>query len=366
MPSTHPIYAAAGAALLIFIFVDVILTTIHVGGGPITRLLVGRLWRLARATHHRSRGSHRAMGIAGLACVLLTVWLWVLGLWMGWWLVFMGDPHAVLDAQLRTPVGSVERLYFTGFTVFTLGNGELIPSGRFWQITTAIASFSGFFLVTFVVTYLMPVVQAASQHRALANRITAIGANPTEILASSFEEGAFDTLWRQLDSVLDQVSTIAQQHRAYPVLHFFHPRDARSSAAVALARLNEALWIVELGLVDERTAPPISLVRQYRRLLDQFVISLGIERHDDETSPPLPAFTLLTREGIELDETSAIREAFDDERVVRQRCLMHALVHAHGWPWDAVVGEEDASREEAEERDERAAADGEERRADAA
>lgn len=55
---------------------------------------------------------------------------------------------AVRDAANGEPAGLVDRLYFTGYTVFTLGNGDFKPGSGIWQIATGAAAGTGLFLVT--------------------------------------------------------------------------------------------------------------------------------------------------------------------------------------------------------------------------
>lgn len=51
------------------------------------------------------------------------------------------------------PAGTVERLYFTGYTVFTLGNGDFRPGAGTWQLATVAATGTGLVLITLAITY---------------------------------------------------------------------------------------------------------------------------------------------------------------------------------------------------------------------
>ncbi|XVH33461.1 ion channel (plasmid) [Haloferacaceae archaeon DSL9] len=46
-------------------------------------------------------------------------------------------------------------MYFTGYTIFTLGNGDFYPTAANWQVTTVLTSASGLLLITLIVTYVL-------------------------------------------------------------------------------------------------------------------------------------------------------------------------------------------------------------------
>jgi hypothetical protein len=54
----------------------------------------------------------------------------------------------------------VNKIFYTGYTLSTLGLGDMEPEGNFWDILTAILSFTGLILISIAITYLIPVVSA--------------------------------------------------------------------------------------------------------------------------------------------------------------------------------------------------------------
>jgi hypothetical protein len=56
-----------------------------------------------------------------------------------------------------TPTTVVNKIFY-GYTLSTLGLGDMEPEGNFWDILTAILSFTGLILIS--ITYLIPVVSA--------------------------------------------------------------------------------------------------------------------------------------------------------------------------------------------------------------
>src|SRR4051812_23096467 len=141
-----------GAAIILVATLDPLWTTIWVDGhaGPLTSRFgraVDRL--LARII---PSDDHRLLSLSGPVVLVTTVLFWALLLWTGWVVLFSADATALLDPHTNVRATLAGRIYFTGYTMFTLGNGDFAPQGGFWQITTSFTSLSGLFLLTLSVT----------------------------------------------------------------------------------------------------------------------------------------------------------------------------------------------------------------------
>lgn len=160
---------AVGLLLVAAALVDLAWTTVAAGSGagPITGRLAGRLWRIALAIHHR-RPSHALLTFAGVLVVFAVLLSWIILVLAGWVLVFSSADGAVRGAHSQAPANLVGRLYFSGYTVFTLGNGDYAPGDGLWQLATIFAVGAGLILVTLSITYLVPVAAAVAARRQLA------------------------------------------------------------------------------------------------------------------------------------------------------------------------------------------------------
>lgn len=333
MPTFHLLYAVLGAVILAYLALDVVWTTLHRGGGPTTRAMVHPLWRLTMRTRHRGLASHRVMSILGVVLVVATVGIWIVLLWLGWTLVFLGAPQAVVGSSPETVATFFERVYFVGFTVFTLGIGDFKPGDTPWQILTAVASMSGFILVTFCVTYLMPVVQAAVMKSAFASRISAFGDSPVELLKACVEEGDTSGLETLVAASANELAEVSHLHDTFPVLHFFHPVDPRSSLSLSVARLDDALRIARLASRDRVCRQGVCT--QWSVLVERFVCSVGVPSNHDLDPPPVPKIDSLTNT-LPTVSSEAFQRGMDEDR--EQRARLHSLVRHHGWMWEAVDG----------------------------
>ena len=315
--------AAIGTLLVLVALYDVVKTTLSAqGGAPVTSALSAGLWGLlGRGPAHGL--PRRAAGGAVLTAVPVA---WTLLLWAGWTLVFASDSGAVVDASSQAPADLPARVYFVGFTLFTLGNGDYVPASPTWRVLTAVASFSGLFLVTLAITYLLPVVQAVADKRSLAGRIHSLGATGAAIAGHAPSA----SLERQLESVASDLTLHAERHLVYPVLHYFESDEARTALAPRLAALSDALLLLHHGL-PEADRPDSTALGSVEGALDDYLGTVrGSLVSPSEDAPPPPPAAGLSRTAPDADDTLA--EAARQR--TRQRRLLHAIVRqsGHGWP----------------------------------
>ncbi len=162
----------------------------------------------------------------GSLCLLSISASWIALLWLGWWLLFTAHPASIVHSSTGAVASATERVYFIGFTLFTLGNGDFVPTGRTLAGGDGAGLIERPLFVTLSITYLTPVLSATMDKRQLAAVIHDLGVTPTEIVANSWDGEGFDDLMSQLSlSIGPKLHLHAERHLAYPVLHYFHSRD---------------------------------------------------------------------------------------------------------------------------------------------
>lgn len=324
-----------GLGLLALLVVDVVKTTLGEGGGPLTKRASAGLWRVALHVTNRPRGrSHRLLAWAGLGVVHFIIGTWVLLLWAGWSLVFVGANPPVVLLQNGQPAGFLETIYFAGSSVFTLGFGDYAFQVESWQLLSTVAGFSGLFIVTLAITYLTPVVQAATQRRQLAAYLTTLGRSPSEMLEHTWNGSDWSSLEPHLVSVTSQITYLDQRHLAYPVLHFFHSPSRISSTASSIAALDEALTILEYGVQDSARIDQ-GIYHPVRTAISTLLATLQ-EAYIPPADhvPPLSSLHTLREAGLPvLDDTEFEMRA---SGIADRRRLLLGFVENDGWSWDSV------------------------------
>ena len=324
-----------GTLLILLVGYDAIRTTLSASSaGPITNRLMNAVWwLLLRISRRRRHGDHALLAAAGAWITVTLIACWLLGAWLGWFLLFCSSPEAVVNATTQATANLVERAYYTGYTLTTLGYGDYVPGNDAWRIPPALAAANGFFLFTLAITYILNIVSNVTQKRQLAMAISAMGQTPQRILESTADKGSYQSLGNQLQQLQQSVGLVGEQHLAFPILHYYHAADNDKALPLALTRLYQALALACFACpdLDSTTRTQLKLTQQ---ALDQFLDTLGStffspageapEIPDLEACAALPGFA---RSAAEMHDYLASLE--------RQKLLL-AYVGKDGWQWHDV------------------------------
>lgn len=326
----------AGIVLVVVAMLDVLWTTLSMrGGGPLSTGLARGLWRLAHGLRQWSGSSSTLLlQLAGPGILLSSLLLWIVLLWAGWTLLFSAAPDAVRASQTGGPASLVGRVYFTGYTLSTLGIGNYVPTSGGWEIATAVASLNGLFLITLSITYLVAVLSAATRKHQLATVIATLGRTPHEIVRRARAGEAPDSLRTHLAQIVPMVEMHARSHLAYPVLHYFHSPDRRAAVSLRLAALDDALFLMRHGLASGES-PDEATVSPAREAIGGLLSTLhSAFINPDEAPPPPPSLGPLSEAGIPVASEDAYRRA--SSGASKRRRLMRAYVKDDGWRWADV------------------------------
>lgn len=324
--------AAIGAALIAMVLIDVAWTTVAAGSGagPFTKRSGRMLWRAALAAHGRSRG-HTLLTAAGPSIVATALIAWITLLLIGWTLIFCSTDGAVRAASTGDPGDLIDRIYFAGYTLLTLGLGDYVPGDGIWQLATVLTTGSGLVLVTLSITYLVPVASAVVQGRQLAAQIGGLGATAHDIVLRGWNGSDFGCLGQSLSTLLSTLHTVRLQHLAYPVLHFFHSQSRRDATAVHIANLVEAVGLLQYG-VEEGARPDSQTLAAVEDGLDEFLATMdGVHITDDADPIGAAALEPLTQAGIPTTPSTYQEHIAGSER---RRRLLASYLHDDGWTED--------------------------------
>ena len=314
---------------------DALYTTVGRGGGPLTKRLSRAAWRFTQSEFGQ-RVSGYFFSQLGVVVLLLAIFVWTVLLWAGWSLVFMASEGAIVGASSGEPAGAWSRVYFTGYTLVTLGLGDYQPAGSVWQMLTTTASLSGLVVLSLAISYVLPVLQAAVARRATAAAVWGMGETPEEIVRTMWDGDGCDAFEQHLIGLTPVLTTLAQQHLAYPVLHHFRGDRRREALAPSLAALDEALTVTEHGLGGDCLSS--GAFHPVRSAIDTLLDRLEEQSVDPASEPPRPpSLDGLRRDGYPVCSDESFREALREDVCDRRRRLLVALVEGEGWSWDTVL-----------------------------
>lgn len=319
-----------GVFLLTVTVADLIWTTLWVDGGtgPLSARFTTWTWRILRKVHGKY---FPALSLAGPVMLVASLVMWVTLLWAGWTFVFAGGEDALYDTIDNEPVTWSGRIYFIGYSMFTMGNGDFSPADGFWQIATSMTTASGMLLITLAVSYVLSVLGAVAKKRSFANAVTGLAMQPQDLLEKAWDGRDFHALDLHLNTLASQLNHLSDQHKTYSVLHYYHSDTKETASVVAVAILDEALTMIRFGIPEEHRPNKIviesarSSVQSYLKTLH----SAFIEPADQ--APPAPDLNRLRSMGIPTTDSAVFNEALA-ELDERRRNLL-GMIRADAWPW---------------------------------
>lgn len=323
-----------GTLLILLVVYDAIRTTLSVSssGGPLTNRLVSGIWFVLLGIHQRRR-SHSMLSSVGPWMTMMLLLTWFLVAWLGWFLLFCSSPQAVVLSSSNAAASLVERAYYTGYTLTTLGYGDFVPGNDRWRLPPVLAAANGFFLFTISITYILNIITNVIEKRQTSLAISALGENPQKILASTNDGGKYATLVNQLQPLQQSISTLGQQHLAYPILHYYHSETSSKALSLAIAKLYQAVAVACFAGSRLDTASREQLLIA-RTTIEQFLDTLGSAFiHPSRQTPDIPALIDFAElPGFEKSRTEIQHYLAS---LPHQKILM-AYVHKDGWQWQEV------------------------------
>ena len=323
---------ALGIALLALVVLDALWTTLWVngGGGPLSGRLAAALWWALRKTTRKGRDW--PVSLAGPVILVAVVLGWVTLLWAGWTLVFSSDPAALAYSGTGERPDWAGRIYFAGYTLFTLGIGNVVPERGAWEVVTAVASGSGMLFVTLGISYVLSVLGAVVTSRAFAGSVGGLGDDAEEVVRRAWDGERYAGLTLPLASLSSQLDVLGQQHLAYPILHYYHALDPDAAPASAVAVLDEALTILRFGVPSERR-PPESVLEGARSSVESYLHTLRDAYVDPaDLAPRPPDLGRLRAAGLPTVSDHAFAEALADLNERRRSLLGMVGADARTWP----------------------------------
>ena len=327
------IFLIIGILLYFLIVLDILQTTLSMqGGGWFTSKFSHVFWKFFLFLSGRN-GKSRILSQAGFILLIKIVLIWVFFLCLSAFLVFYSQPGAIINSSTKLPADVWQILYYSGYSISTLGIGDYVASADIWRIVSIIYSFTGLILLTMSVTYFVPVLSAVIDQRKLGIKLSTLGSSPEEILLSGWNGKNFSRFTNNIDDLCDGIIEYSQQHRAYPVIHYFHNNKSKNAIILQLARLYEALLIISHEVKEEIRPESENLKPLFIAFENYFEVIAEVTHIDlvKEDPPNSRTYKLSKREL--LSETESKQYS---EQILRNRRLFKTLVWQDGWNWEQL------------------------------
>jgi hypothetical protein len=315
-----PIWIFAGVLLLVAALLDALWTTLTVSrAGFLSNHVAGCVGRVAM------RGPAPIAENAAILALCVSFVMWAVLFWAGWTMVFCGSTGAVVSTTMETPASAIDRVYFTGFTLTTLGIGDFKPGQSVWKVATVLAAASGFVVLTLFVTYALTVMSALNQRRLLGTAVAHMGPS-AEAIVGLLGEGGRDALSTRLADLTNLLELAQVQADAYPVLEYSHATE--HSFVRAVVTLGEVSLLLE-HVVHPSESLPAAVWMPLRRAVNHLV-GENVPSQELAESPlaERPDFEALERCGVRA--ISGAEQAFEESAVQEMRRRWAAWLQWHG------------------------------------
>jgi hypothetical protein len=343
----HLLAVVAGLALVLVTAGDSVSTLVTTrrrrGRHWPTQVFYRRTWRAwvalgRRVPPERREGFLAVYGPLSLLGLLVT---WVVLLIAGWGAVWWGLRSAVTGVD-----GYLDAVYFAGVGFFTVGFGDLVPTGGLARLLVLVEAFMGLVTMALVIGYL-PTLYGAYSRREVQllalDDLSDEATTPIGFLEACYASGgaeavaaAFTEWERWCDEVFDS-------HTAYPMLAMFRSRQPGQHWLTALGVVLDAATICLAAVDRPRVGPAARLWRRAARTLQSLrgmpTALLRPDEPDDtatEEAPFREAYERLGELGVPLHpyeqawaEFRRLREAYVPGLLTATRLLLVPLEFRH-------------------------------------
>ena len=311
---------AVGVSIIVLIFLDFFHTTLSGNGfGIFSRIINQLINRLILQNRNR-----KIFTYSGITHLLVTTFLWLGILFLGVFIIYTADEQMVVNGTTGLPATKIERFYFTGYVLSTLGIGDFVPGNETSRVLTGILSFTGFVLITTGLTYLLSVLNAILSKKQLSFFISTSGEDVEEIFNYLKKQDELSALVSDAASFRQQILQNSSSYLAFPMSNYFLSKDRNSALILQLAMVYEVLMVVKLDwnegtIQHEKITSIIKAIEKY--------LELGLEEPEAGEYNPEKLKTLRSywkKHGYEYPENTYTDKQFSSS-------LQYA-----GWHWEDV------------------------------
>jgi hypothetical protein len=210
-----------------------------------------RMWRMAARLLPAGRWRHALLSVFGPLSLFALLAVWATGLiggfallhWsLGTALSFTGEAEHTFGAYL----------YFSGTTFFTLGYGDVVPTGGWGRALAVVEAGVGFGFLAVVIGYLPVLYQAFSRREITISLLDARAGSPPsagELLRRLAEAGHGAAAGPLLLEWERWAAELLESHLSFPVLSFYRSQHDNQSWLGALTTIldTSALLIAGVG-----------------------------------------------------------------------------------------------------------------------
>ncbi|WP_377491885.1 ion channel [Pontibacter toksunensis] len=332
------LYLCLGFLLFALTALDIIKTTFSSNGGGMITSFVSKGVYKAFLLAAGKKGKSKLLGYAGPAVLVSILLVWIAGFWAGLFVALLSDTNSVVHSVTKTSAGTLEKLYYAGFTLSTLGIGDYVASNDFWRIVTDVAAYSGLVFITTSITYFLPVLSAVGLQSTLSLYISGMGKTPQQILIKSWNGKDFSSFFDNTSDLCQMLMKHTMNHHSYPVIHYFHNSQPKLSITPAIVVLDEACQLLENAVPKDVAMDELKMSMLQTTLHAYLEVVKGnfLKNASPNEEAPVPDLRQLEETEVPLKDKEAVKQYFEQDLRERRK-LLTVLLEMDGWSWKEVV-----------------------------
>ena len=296
------------------------------------RLYYSSIWRLWRAVALRiSAGRRREtfLSVFGPLSMLGLFITWVFGLIVGFGLLHWSLGTPVHASEPRVTFSTY--LYLSGTTFFTLGYGDVTPTGAFGRALAVVESGLGFGFLAVIISYLPVLFQAFSQREVSISLLDARAGSPpsaAQVLLRLARSGNMNTLDGFLAEWERWAAELLDSHLSFPVLSYYRSQhDNQSWLAALTSILDTCAFLIAEVRINNTYQAQLTFAMARHAAVDLSLILKTPPRPDEHerlSAAQLQRLRELLREaGLELQEAGS-----GDAKLAELRSTYELFVNA--------------------------------------
>jgi Ion channel len=258
----------SGAAVGLFTLHEIASTTLSVATSGLASMLIVRCYHRAALTLNRKPAMQCFVHSAGELTLLTSISVWFFGIWAAWALIFAAEIGGIVNSSTGAAASAVDLMYYSGYTITTLGLGDYRAATDACKVLTVVASATGFFLLTAGATFVLSVSSAVTQHRLLSGSVRALGPLPASTVAGCKSMSSADSL---LQATATQLILCAQTLLCFPQsTNCWFKNGNDCSLSLAAAVLCETVLLADSVSIEARVLSEITVAYVYGAV-DQYL-----------------------------------------------------------------------------------------------
>ena len=206
-------------------------------------------WSVIARQLHKSKRREIFLSVFGPLSLLALLVFWAAALVFGFALLHLATGSHITAPN--EPSGFFTDLYYSGTTFFTLGLGDISPTGPAARAITVIEASLGFGLLALVIGYFPVLYQAFSRREVNISMLDARAGTPpiaVELLRRHQEGQSLESLDQFLRDWELWAADLMESHLSYPVLCFFRSQHDNQSWLAALNTILDTCSLVMVGI----------------------------------------------------------------------------------------------------------------------